>query len=215
MKRAFYRWVLPAALITGVFYGCSGWGSSGPKSSGGFDQAFSLEQEAIDQVTQEGTCLDVDGMYLCAPDSELPGRSPGSPDPEEALVIEPASGSQIACEPVPDEDACVFTLAIRRSGFPEGSGYYAAVRFQEDDSYWVSGLSPFVPSAEDPSRLELKIRVTGLSVDESIPMQLAVLVYFPESGLPPVGAGDLLLRDFEADRVYVVEDIAVVGSESN
>jgi hypothetical protein len=217
MKRNFHRLAIPAALILWTVSGCSGWGSSGPKASG-FDQAFSVEQQSIDQVTQDGGCLDVDGSVVCAPDAELPSPGPhlpGSPEPEEALVIEPGSGSEIACEPLPDEDACAFTMSIGRTGFPDGSAYYAAVRLEEKKSYWVSGLSPFVQSTEDPSRLELQIRVTGLAADETKLMQLAVLVYLPGSELPPIETGDLLLRDFGADRSYVVDDVSVVPTESN
>jgi hypothetical protein len=218
MKRIFDRWAILAALILGAVYGCSGWGSSGPKSDNGFNQAFAVEQEAIDQVTQEGGCVDVDGTIVCAPDARLPG-DPGphlpGPEPEEALDIEPDSGTEIACQSLPDEDACVFTLAIRQYGFPDGTQYYAAVRFQADDSYWESGLSSFTPSPENPERLELQIRVSGLAANEAAQMQLAVLVFLPESDLPPLGAGDLLLRDFGADRVYVSEDVSVVATGPN
>ena len=212
MKRTFHRWAILAALILATAYGCSGWGSSGPKSTTGFDQAFGLEQDAIDQVTENGTCVDVDGTIICAPDESLPdGRGPVA----EALVIDPESGSQVDCETFSDENACVFTLSIQRAGFPDGSEFYAAVRFQENDSYWISGLSPLTPSIQDPSRLELQVRVTGLKEGKSTQMQLAVLVYFPDSDLPPIGTGDLLLRDFGADRVYVVEDVTVTATPSN
>lgn len=212
MKRIFDRWFLPAALILGAVNGCSGWGSSGPKSASSFDQAFSVEQEAIDQVTQEGGCVDVeDGTIVCAPDESISdGRSPEI----EALVIDPPSGSQIACETLPDEDACVFTLAIRKSGFPDGTQYYAAVRIQDKKDTWESGLSPFLPSGDDPKGMEVQVRVTGLSGNDSIRMQLAALVFLPESDLPPLSTGDLLLRDFAADRSYVVDDITVAATPS-
>ena len=198
--------ILPALLVLLLLYGCGGSGSSG------FDAAFFLEQDAIDNVTEGGGCVDVDGTEICAPDEDLGGGGITIPNPPAALVIDPPSGAELSCVPSEAEESCVFNLSIQQANFPEGVQFFAVVRFQDDTSFWSIGPSPFSLSIDDSSTLELMVRVSELKPGKSALMQIAVLVYLPESDLPPQEPGDHLLGDFEADRVYAVKDITVTAT---
>lgn len=205
------RTVVPTALGLLLCLGCGGNGSSGfdaGSGSSGFDSAFAVEQEAIDQVNQDGGCRDAGGAFICAPDAADGGHGTVT----EFLTIDPPSGSEVPCVEMPAEDLCTFTVALNQLGFPEGSRFFAAVRLQDENSYWTSGLSPFVADSEDPASLDLTVHVQRLPEGGTVLMQVAVLVYFPESDLPPPSAGDLLLRDFGADLIYAVTDLSVLAT---
>ena len=203
--------ILPTVLVLLLFYGCGGSGSSGFDAAGGLEEAFLLEQDAIDDVTEGGGCVDVDGTEICAPDSDLEDSPANSFQPPATLTIDPVSGSEVSCVPT-DEDNCVFQLSIQQANFAEGVKFFAAVRYQDETSFWSIGLSPFAPSIDNLSTLELVVRVSRLMLGETALMQLAILVYLPQSDLPSPAPGDHLLGNFEADRVYVVQDITVTAA---
>jgi hypothetical protein len=214
MKRAItilgFLGLAQGYLILG---GCGGSGSSGfDNMAGNGPSAFNDEQAAIEQVTQEGGCVEVDGTTICAPGAPVPETVlPAQPDSDSSTTSAdaPVSGSQITCEPVGDEKDCGFTVGIIPSGYPEDTAFIAAVRLQDASSSWVLASAPFAPSSSDPARLESNVQIAELSVGDAAQVQIAVLVFLPGHGSPLPGAIEQLLRDFQADVVFVMTDITV------
>ncbi len=185
---------------------CGGSGSSGFDAS-----TFAVEQETIQAVTQDGGCAEAKGTTICAPaDSDLPGiTGPEGFDGPVALAIDLEAGSIISCVQETEGENCEFKVSTIPLGFQNGTTFLAAVRLQDSTSPWKTGPSSFVPSMSDPAVLEVMIGVSELQEEEPRPLQLAVLVYLPSSKPAQPGSEDQLLRNFQTDVVYVVNEITV------
>lgn len=194
---------------------CTGSGSSGFDASGGSSdllEASQNEQAAIQQVTGQGGCLETEGVTLCAPTGEppvmpTPGSQMDSP-PLAVQSIDPSSGSSAPC--FPQQGGCEVTIVIKATG-PADTVFIGAVRLQEPFFPWIA-TGAFQPSAGDPSRLQVKMHLPGVDGVEPAKLQIAVLVYSGGKTPPSSGSVRLLLRDFEADQVFVATEIAI-GSQ--
>src|SRR3972149_3776184 len=211
MKRAVTILGLLWLVCSGLtFNGCGGSGSSG------FDASLQGEQAAIDQVTEQGGCVEVDGTTVCAPAADVSGDVAAAPPETEGpvtLTVNPDSDSSVDCIQQPQEGGCAFTVSILPANFPIGTTFIGAVRLMDPTSPWTPADSPFAPSS-DPSILDAIMQVEGLSVDETAQLQIAVLVYLPDTRLPPSGATEQLLSSFLSDVVFVVTDITAQGVSS-
>jgi hypothetical protein len=198
-------WLVMSGLTLG---GCTGSGSSGfdANSSGGPTNALiQQEQAAIEQVTQDGGCVKVEGTTICAPDTSVPA-SPGT-NTLLTLTVNPPSRSSVACVKQSEAESCALTVGIVPSGFPAGTTFIAAVRLMDISSAWMPAPLPFIPSLSDPSHIEAMVQLGGLSIGGTARLQIAVLVYLPGTTLPPIGVTQQLLSTFQADVVFVVTDI--------
>jgi len=203
MRAGARRFLFLAILLCGfALSSCGGSGSSG------FDLQF--QQEQVNIASAIGGCRTTSGPTYCDPEPSM-----GSGDGFYSMLITPTlieESQSVSCT-LPYQPGCGFRVTIADiKGFDLAkTKFFLAVRYEEPFSpSWELVTSPFVVSSSNPQAFEnIAVIRDSLGGNDNRKVHISVLAYSTTNGPNLSGVQDFRLNSFNADVVFVVQNLKV------